>query len=289
MNRKEIYKLKALNTAVKVTSQMEYNLIVEKFKEYTGVYKLYKDGLYNANYPYINIILDEGINNYIDRFICGTIDGTLKNYIYHSVEDFLENFEDKQEAVSVPKNNKKLDIEFIEQRDGLTIVMEVKHVDESLIRKSKDDDIKLLSKSNNGAYAIWSNCYPAIGKNQITVFGINKLKNNEFCSYTFRTTNERNGFLYEINKLIDKINEEELVIDINKNSKYELGNNFSLNVNGSNNRRCVYIRKKEESIDIKTSRVSSDIRYGEPFEDVKIQIEEFTKKLGFKVKLIRGE
>lgn len=55
--------------------------------------------------------------------------------------------------------NKLLDVDFIIQKDNKTIVLDIKHMDESL----RKGNVGILAESNDGEYKILSNSKHCIG------------------------------------------------------------------------------------------------------------------------------
>lgn len=177
--------------------------------------------------------------------------------------------------------NKLLDVDFIIQKDNKTIVLDIKHMDESL----RKDSNGILAKSNDGKYKILSNSKPYIGFCRLFLKGEYKNCDNDFVYHTFDSTEEMNEYIKNINKLINKINNPVIEIDINKNAEYKLGDNISVSV--YNNSNFVSMKFYKHHKGIKTFYIDDKEEDGQPFDEVVKEFDNFCKRRNIDAKLVR--
>ena len=177
--------------------------------------------------------------------------------------------------------NKLLDVDFIIQKDNKTIVLDIKHMDESL----RKGNVGILAESNDGEYKILSNSKPCIGFHRLFLKGEYKNCDNDFVYHTFDSTEEMNEYIKNINKLIDEINNPVIEIDINKNAKYEFGDNISLDVYDSSNYTVVSFYKYENVT--KVFYIDDKEEDGQPFDEVVEEFDNFCKRRNINAKLVR--
>ena len=176
--------------------------------------------------------------------------------------------------------SKLLDVDFIIQKDNRTIILDIKHMDESL-RKGNNS---ILAKTNDDKYSIMSNCYPAIGHNKLLLRGDNKEQDNEFTYHTFNSTEEMNEYIKNINELIDEINNPVVEIDITKEKDYaSLG--YRIEVSTDDDYTTITIRKG--FIAIKNLYIDDKEINGQPFDEVVEEFDNFCKRRNIKAKLVR--
>ncbi len=178
--------------------------------------------------------------------------------------------------------NKLLDVDFIIQKDNKTIVLDIKHMDESL--RSPDGN-SILAESNDGEYKILSNSKPCIGFHRLFLKGEYKNCDNDFVYHTFDSTEEMNEYIKNINKLINKINNPVIEIDINKNAKYEFGDNISVSIYKNSNFVSMKFYKHHKGI--KTFYIDDKEDDGQPFDEVTEEFENFCKRRNINAKLVR--
>ena len=177
--------------------------------------------------------------------------------------------------------NKLLDVDFIIQKDNKTIVLDIKHMDESL----RKGDVGILAESNDGEYKILSNSKPCIGFHRLFLKGEYKNCDNDFVYHTFNSTEEMNEYIKNINKLINKINNPVIEIDINKNAKYEFGDNISISIYKSPNYILMKFYKHHKGI--KTFYIDDKEDDGQPFDEVVEEFDNFCKRRNINAKLVR--
>ena len=175
--------------------------------------------------------------------------------------------------------NKLLDVDFIIQKDNKTIVLDIKHMDESL----RKGNFSILAQSEGGKYSIWSNCYPVIDSGKLLLRGSNREKDNEFAYHTFNSTEEMHEYITNINKLIDEINNPIIEINVNKNKYYKI-NGYKIEINYNYN--AITIRK--DYVIIKSFYIDDNEIEGQPFSEVSEEFDNFCKRRGIKAKLIKG-
>ena len=178
--------------------------------------------------------------------------------------------------------NKLLDVDFIIQKDNKTIVLDIKHMDESL--RSPNSSIT-LAETYDDKYKILSNFYPEINSTSLVLKGRNRNRDNEFTYFTFDSTEEMNEYIKNMNKLINKINNPVIEIDINKNSKYEFGDNISISI--YNNSNFVSIKFYKYHKGIKTFDIDDKEEDGQPFDEVVEEFDNFCKRRNINAKLVR--
>lgn len=177
--------------------------------------------------------------------------------------------------------NKLLDVDFIIQKDNKTIVLDIKHMDESL----RKGDVGILAESNDGEYKILSNSKPCIGFHRLFLKGEYKNCDNDFVYHTFNSTEEMNEYIKNINKLINKINNPVIEIDINKNAKYEFGDNISVSIYNNSNYISMKFCKYHKGI--KTFYIDDKEDDGQPFDEVVEEFDNFCKRRNINAKLVR--
>lgn len=177
--------------------------------------------------------------------------------------------------------NKLLDVDFIIQKDNKTIVLDIKHMDESL-RKRIDEP---LIKSNDDTYKIYSCLEPHIGKTSLYLKGVDMNLDNKFAYCTFNSTEEMNKYIKNINKLIDEINNPVIEIDINKNAEHKLSDNISIDVYNSSNYTIVSFYKYEKVT--KVFYIDDKEEDGQPFNEVVKEFDNFCKRRNIDAKLVR--
>ena len=175
--------------------------------------------------------------------------------------------------------NKLLDVDFIIQKDNRTIVLDIKHMDESL-RKCNS----ILAKTNDDKYSIMSNCYPAIGHNKLLLRGRYENRDNDFACYTFNSTKNMNEYMENINKLIDEINNPIIEINVNKNEDYEV-NGYKIEISTYYDYNTTTIRKGY--VIIKSFYIDDSEIEGQPFDEVVEEFDNFCKRRNIKAKLVR--
>ena len=176
--------------------------------------------------------------------------------------------------------SKLLDVDFIIQKDNRTIVLDIKHMDESL----RKGNFSILAQSEGGKYSIWSNNYPVIGSGKLLLRGSNREKDNEFAYHTFNSTEEMHEYITNINKLIDEINNPIIEIDINKNEDYEV-NGYKIEISTDDNYNTTKIRKGY--VIIKSFYIDDSEIEGQPFDEVVEEFDNFCKRRSIKAKLVR--
>ena len=188
--------------------------------------------------------------------------------------------------------NKLLDVDFIIQKDNKTIVLDIKHMDESL----RKGNFSILAQSEGGKYSIWSNNYPVIGSGKLLLRGSNREKYNEFTYHTFNSTEEMHEYITNTNKLIDEINNPMVEIDldsidiIDKPVSHKSGD-YIIKVENciSSNYIEIIIHKNEFfKSGVKFWYISDDETTGQPFSEVSEEFDNFCKRRGIKAKLIKG-
>lgn len=177
--------------------------------------------------------------------------------------------------------NKLLDVDFIIQKDNKTIVLDIKHMDESL-RKRIDEP---LIKSNDDTYKIYSCLEPYIGKTSLYLKGVDMNLDDKFAYCTFDSTEEMNEYIKNMNKLIDGINNPVIEIDINKNAKYEFGDNISVSIYKNSNFISMKFYKYHKGI--KTFYIDDKEEDGQPFDEVVEEFDNFCKRRNINAKLVR--
>ena len=178
--------------------------------------------------------------------------------------------------------NKLLDVDFIIQKDNKTIVLDIKHMDESL--RSPNGSIT-LAETCDDKYKILSSLCPEINSTFLVLKGRNRNRDNEFTYFTFDSTEEMNEYIKNINKLINKINNPVIEIDINKNSKYEFGDNISVSIYKSSNYISMKFCKYHKGI--KTFYIDDKEEDGQPFDEVVEEFDNFCKRRNINAKLVR--
>ena len=176
--------------------------------------------------------------------------------------------------------NKLLDVDFIIQKDNKTIVLDIKHMDESL-RKCNDS---ILARTKDDKYIIRSNYYPALRICNLLLKGKDKIRDNEFAYYTFDTTEEMNEYIKNMNKLIDEINNPTMEINVNKNEDCEV-NKYKIEVGIYDGYNTIVIRKS--STIIKIIYIDDKEEDGQPFDEVIEEFDNFCKRRNIKAKLVR--
>ena len=177
--------------------------------------------------------------------------------------------------------NKLLDVDFIIQKDNKTIVLDVKHMDESL-RKGVSDPI---IESNCGIYSICSHKFPQIHKYKLYLKGIRRDMDGIFTHYTFKSTEEMHEYITNMNKLIDEINNPIIEINVNKNKYYKI-NGYKIEISTDDNYNAITIRK--DYVIIKSFYIDDSEIEGQPFSEVSEEFDNFCKRRGIKAKLIKG-
>ena len=177
--------------------------------------------------------------------------------------------------------NKLLDVDFIIQKDNKTIVLDIKHMDESL----RKENVGILAESNDGEYKILSNSKPCIGFHRLFLKGEYKNCDNDFVYHTFNSTEEMNEYIKNINKLINKINNPVIEIDINKNAEYKLGDNISISIYNNSNFILMEFCKYHKGI--KTFYIDDKEEDGQPFDEVVEEFDNFCKRRNINAKLAR--
>ena len=176
--------------------------------------------------------------------------------------------------------NKLLDVDFIIQKDNRTIVLDIKHMDESL-RKCNNN---ILAKTNDDKYSIMSNCYPVMDGNKLLLRGDNKEQDNEFTYHTFNSTEEMNEYIKNMNKLIYEINNPIIEINVNKNEDYEV-NGYKIEISTDYDYNTIKIRKGYAII--KSFYIDDNEIEGQPFDEVVEEFDNFCKRRNIKAKLVR--
>ena len=178
--------------------------------------------------------------------------------------------------------NKLLDVDFIIQKDNKTIVLDIKHMDESL--RSPNGSIT-LAETCDDKYKILSDFCPEINSTFLVLKGRDRNRDNEFTYFTFDSTEEMNEYIKNINKLIDEINNPVIEIDINKNAKYEFGDNISISIYKNSNfismKFCKYCKE------IKVFYIDDKEEDGQPFDEVVEEFDNFCKRRNINAKLVR--
>ena len=177
--------------------------------------------------------------------------------------------------------NKLLDVDFIIQKDNKTIVLDIKHMDESL----RKENVCILAKSNDGEYKILSNSKPCIRFHRLFLKGEHKSCDNDFVYHTFNSTEEMNEYIKNINKLINKINNPVIEIDINKNAEYKLSDNISVSIYKNSNFISMKFYKYHKGI--KTFYIDDKEDDGQPFDEVVEEFDNFCKRRNINAKLVR--
>ena len=177
--------------------------------------------------------------------------------------------------------NKLLDVDFIIQKDNKTIVLDIKHMDESL-RKGVSDPI---IESNCGIYSICSHKFPQIHKSKLYLKGIRRDLDDIFTHYTFSSTKEMNEYIENMNKLIDEINNPTVEINVNKDSEYKFSDNISLDVYNSSNYTVVSFYKYENVT--KVFYIDDKEEDGQPFDEAAKEFDNFCKRRNINAKLVR--
>ena len=177
--------------------------------------------------------------------------------------------------------NKLLGVDFIIQKDNKTIVLDIKHMDESL----RKGNFSILAQSKDGKYSIWSNYCPVMNGNKLLLRGDNKEQDNEFTYHTFNSTEEMNEYIENMNKLIDEINNPTIEIDINKDYEYKFSDNISLDVYNGSNYTTVSFYKYEKVT--KVSYIDDKEEDGQPFDEVVEEFDNFCKRRNINAKLVR--
>ena len=176
--------------------------------------------------------------------------------------------------------NKLLDVDFIIQKDNRTIVLDIKHMDESLRKDSQSP----IMKSDCGKYSIYSVNSPQIGKGKLLLKGENRSKDNVFTYHTFNSTEEMNEYIENMNKLIDEINNPIIEININKNEDYEVSG-YKIEISTDYDYNTIKIRKGYAII--KSFYIDDDEIEGLPFDEVVEEFDNFCKRRNIKAKLVR--
>ncbi len=178
--------------------------------------------------------------------------------------------------------NKLLDVDFIIQKDNKTIVLDIKHMDESL--RSPNSSIT-LAETCDDKYKILSNFCPEINSTFLVLKGRNRNRDNEFTYFTFDSTEEMNEYIKNMNKLIDRINNPVIEIDINKNAEYKLGDNISISIYKNSN--FISIRFYKYHKGTKIFYIDDKEEYGQPFDEVVEEFDNFCKRRNINAKLVR--
>lgn len=177
-------------------------------------------------------------------------------------------------------NNKLLDVDFIIQKDNKTIVLDIKHMDESL-RKCNNS---ILARTKDDKYIIRSNYYPALRICNLLLKGKDKIRDNEFAYYTFDTTDEMNEYIENMNKLIDEINNPIIKIDVNEDEDYEV-NGYKIEISTDDDYDIIKIRKSHAFI--KSFYIDDSEIEGQPFDEVVEEFDNFCKRRNINAKLVR--
>lgn len=203
-------------------------------------------------------------------------DGTCCNIEYFKKQNYkILKFEECKLV------NKLLDVDFIIQKDNKTIVLDIKHMDESL----RKGDVGILAESNDGEYKILSNSKPCIGFHRLFLKGEYKNCDNDFVYHTFDSTEEMNEYIKNINKLINKINNPVIEIDINKNGILNLKSGEIFDIYVYKNYTGIHFDDKARVIKIWYIDVNEE--YGQPFDEVVEEFDNFCKRRNINAKLVR--
>ena len=176
--------------------------------------------------------------------------------------------------------NKLLDVDFIIQKDNKTIVLDIKHMDESL-RKGVSDPI---IESNCGIYSICSHKFPQIHKSKLYLKGIRRDLDDIFTHYTFSSTKEMNEYIENMNKLIDEINNPIIEINVNEDEDYEV-NGYKIEISTDDDYDTIKIRKGYALI--KSFYIDDSEIEGQPFDEVVEEFDNFCKRRNINAKLVR--
>ena len=176
--------------------------------------------------------------------------------------------------------NKLLDVDFIIQKDNKTIVLDIKHMDESL----RKGNFSILAQSKDGRYSIWSNYSPVMNGNKLLLRGDNKEQDDEFTYHTFNSAEEMNEYIENMNKLIDEINNPIIEINVNKDEYYEV-NGYEIETSTDYDYDTIKIRKGHALI--KSFYIDDSEIEGQPFDEVVEEFDNFCKRRNIKAKLVR--
>ena len=224
-------------------------------------------------------------SDYLGRSNYDVFENKTCYYIFGKSYDNIEYF--KKQNYKILKfeecklMNKLLDVDFIIQKDNKTIVLDIKHMDESL-RKGVSDPI---IESNCGIYSICSHKFPQIHKSKLYLKGIRRDLDDIFTHYTFSSTKEMNEYIENMNKLIDKINNPIMEINVNKNYEYKFSDNISLDVYNSSNYTVVSFYKYENVT--KVFYIDDKEEDGQPFDEAAKEFDNFCKRRSINAKLVR--
>ena len=176
--------------------------------------------------------------------------------------------------------NKLLDVDFIIQKDNKTIVLDIKHMDESF----RKGNFSILAQSEGGKYSIWSNNYPVIDSGKLLLRGSNREKDNEFAYHTFNSTEEMHEYITNMNKLIDEINNITIEIDVRKSNRFEVKKSFRINTYVASD--YYEVSFCYDNTTIKVWYISDDETTGQPFSEVSEEFDNFCKRRNIKAKLV---
>ncbi len=230
-------------------------------------------------------LLTEAHNNGCKWFGGDVFENKTCYYIFGKSYDNIEYF--KKQNYKILKfeecklMNKLLDVDFIIQKDNKTIVLDIKHMDESL----RKGNVSILAESNDGEYKILSNSKPCIGFHRLFLKGEYKNCDNDFVYHTFDSTEEMNEYIKNINKLINKINNPVIEIDINKNRTLNLKSGEIFDIYAYKN--YTGISFNDEARVIKIWYVDVNEKYGQPFDEVVEEFDNFCKRRNINAKLVR--
>ena len=176
--------------------------------------------------------------------------------------------------------NKLLDVDFIIQKDNKTIVLDIKHMDESL-RKGNGS---ILAETNDNKYAIESDMHPTMNYKWLFLKGDNRNEDNHFAYHTFNSAEEMNEYIENMNKLIDEINNPTIEINVNKDEYYEV-NGYEIETSTDYDYDTIKIRKGYALI--KSFYIDDSEIEGQPFDEVVEEFDNFCKRRNIKAKLVR--
>ena len=223
--------------------------------------------------------------DYLGRLNYDVFENKTCYYIFGKSYDNIEYFKKQNHKILKFEEcklvNKLLDVDFIIQKDNKTIVLDIKHMDESL----RKGNVGILAESNDGEYKILSNSKPCIGFHRLFLKGEYKNCDNDFVYHTFNSTEEMNEYIKNINKLIDEINNPVIEIDINKNAKYEFGGNISISIYKNSNFISMKFYKYHKGI--KTFYIDDKEDDGQSFDEVVEEFDNFCKRRNINAKLVR--
>ncbi len=143
----------------------------------------------------------------------------------------------------------------------------------------------LIIKSNDNIYEIYSCLEPHIWKTRLYIKGENDDLDSRFVYHTFPSTEEINEYIENMNKLIDKINNPTIEIDINKDSKYKFSDNISLDIYSNSNYISMNFYKYEKAT--KVFYIDDKEEDGQPFDEVVEEFDNFCKRRNINAKLVR--